>query len=46
MVTYKNGNHTVNFVINYNNYPVVVRLDDEHVYELGKYAFDSYEEVK
>lgn len=46
LVTYKNGNHTVNFVINYNNYPVVVRLDDEHIYELGKYDFDSYEEVK
>lgn len=46
MVTYRNGNHDVKFVINYNNYPVVVKLDSEHIYEVGKYDFERFEEVK
>ena len=46
MVTYKNGDHKVKFVINYNNYPVVVKLDNDHIYEISKYDFVRFEEVK
>lgn len=47
MVTYKKGNHEVKFIINYNNYPVDVKLDSEHVFEnIPKYGFVRFEEVK
>jgi hypothetical protein len=39
MVTYKNGDSVVRFILNYNNYTVTVRLDAEHVYELNRHSY-------
>lgn len=39
MVTYKKGSTEVRFVLNYNNYPVTVRLGANEVYELSAYGY-------
>ncbi len=39
MVTYKNGNSEVSFILNYNNYPVTVRLSAELEYKLEGYSY-------
>ncbi len=37
MVTYKKGQDTVRFILNYNNYKVTVRLSATEIYELSGY---------
>ena len=39
MVTYSNGANEVVFILNYNSFPVTVKLNSEHTYTLGKYDF-------
>ena len=39
MVTYKNGDSEVRFILNYNNYPVTVRLSSEVEYRLEGYSY-------
>ena len=39
MVTYKNGNSEVRFILNYNTYPVTVRLSSELEYKLEAYSY-------
>ena len=39
MVTYKNGDSIVRFILNYNNFSVTVRLDSENTYELDKNSY-------
>lgn len=39
MVTYKNGDSVVRFILNYNNYAVSVRLDSDTVLELGSQSY-------
>ena len=38
MVTYKKGDSVVRFILNYNNYAVTVKLDENHVYTVEKYG--------
>ncbi|HBJ18412.1 MAG TPA: hypothetical protein DDY70_01505, partial [Clostridiales bacterium] len=40
MVTYSDGTKTVHFLLNYNVYPVNVRLADGTVHTLAKYGFE------
>jgi hypothetical protein len=40
MVTYKKGNDVVRFLLNYNIYPVNVRLDDNTVVTLDSYDYE------
>ena len=39
MVTYKKGNETVRFLLNYNLYSVKITLADGEVYVLDNYGF-------
>ncbi len=39
MVTYKNGDHEVKFILNYNLYSVTVKLDAEHSYTIEPNKF-------
>ena len=39
MVTYKKGDSTVRFILNYNNFDVTVTLRDGEVYHLGAYGY-------
>lgn len=39
MVTYKNGDSEVRFILNYNNYPVTVRLNSKLEYKLDGYSY-------
>jgi len=44
MVTYKNGDSEVRFILNYNNYPVTVRLSSELEYKLEGYSYERIDE--
>lgn len=39
MVTYKNGDSVVRFILNYNNFSVSVKLDAEHTYNIPKHSY-------
>ncbi len=39
MVTYKNGDSEIRFILNYNNFPVTVRLSSELEYKLPGYSY-------
>ena len=39
MVTYRNGDSVVRFILNYNNYPVTVRLNTDVEYKLDGYSY-------
>ena len=41
MVTYKNGDKEVKFILNYNLFPVTVRLDAETEYTIPAYKYQS-----
>ncbi len=43
MVTYKKGDSTVKFVLNYNNYQVTVRLSETESYTIDAYGFQKIE---
>ena len=43
LVTYKKGNDEVKFLLNYNIYPVDVRLDDNTVVSLDRYDYKIVE---
>ncbi len=46
MVTYQSGDSVVKFVLNYNNYPVAVRLANDNIITLEAYGYTRIEEVK
>ncbi len=46
MVTYKNGDSVVKFVLNYNNYPVTVKLDANTTISLNAYGYTRIGEVQ
>ena len=39
MVTYRKGDSVVRFILNYNNYPVTVRLNTDVEYKLDGYSY-------
>ncbi len=44
MVTYKKGDSTVRFILNYNNYSVTVRLSETEVFELSAYGCERIDD--